>query len=160
MAPVTNCIPDHPQLISSLYITITTYTPSLLFHTISTPDIPACLTHDSSHCLILLLPMALYPYHSDPHNIQNVLGCSYSSWNASTLNMEAVSYCRMSELLSSIHSINVEEDLEFPSTPPSEPQMSQTLTFSGAPVSSLLRHCTTCDMSSHGRPSSETWWNR
>jgi len=156
MVPGTNCIPDQPQLISSLYITITSYTPSLLFHTISTPDIPACPNYDPSHCLTLLLPMALYPYHSHPRNIQNVLGCSYSSWNAATLKREAASYCRMSELFSIKHSINVEEDLEFPSAPLSEPQISQTLTFSGAPVSSLLRHCTTCDMSSHGRPSSET----
>jgi len=71
MAPVTNCIPDHPQLISSLYITITSYTPSILFHTISTPDIPACPTYDPSHYLTLLLPMAHYTYHSDPRNIQN-----------------------------------------------------------------------------------------
>ena len=156
MAPVTNCIPDHPQLISSLHITIISYSPSFLFHTISTPDIPACHTYDPSHCLKLLLPMTLYSHHSDLCNIQNVLGCSYSSWNAATLKMEAASYCRMSELFSSKHSINVEEDMEFPSTPLSEPQISQTLTFSGAPVSNLLRHCTTCDMSSHGRPSSET----
>ena len=156
MPPVTKCIPDHPQLISYLYITITSYTPSLLFHTISTPDIPVCPTYDLSHCLTLLLPMALYPYQSDPCNIQNVLGCSYSFWNAATLKMEAASYCRMSELFSSKHGINVEEGLEFPSTPLSEPQISQTLTFSGAPASNLLRHCTTCDMSSHGRPSSVT----
>jgi len=86
----------------------------------------------------------------------HILGCSYSSSNASTLTMEAASYCRMSELFSSKHNISVEEDMEYPSTPLSEPQISCTLTFSGAPVSSLLRHCTTCDMSSHGRPSSET----